>query len=117
MRSTVVLCAVLMMLATVRTDALDPVRMAVSPMHAPAPATLLVRVMIAPGDRNRLLEVAADAEGFYRSSEIELAGKSGPSVVTLEFRQVPAGEYELTAVVRDGSQHQLASTRCEATVF
>lgn len=104
------------MLATVRADALDALRMSVWPLHALAPATLLVRVTIQPGERNRVLEVTADSGQFYRSSQIEIDGTRGPSLVNLEFHTVPAGDYELTAVVRNGSRRELAGTRCQATV-
>ena len=116
-RPTILLAALALILTTVRADALDPVRIAVSPLHAMAPATLFVRVSVAPNDRNRTLEVVAESENYFRSSEMDLEGKDGPALVTLEFHQVPSGTYGLEAVVTDGGRRLLASSHCEVVVY
>jgi hypothetical protein len=56
------------------------------------------------------MEVVADSDGFYRSSAIQLDGDRAPKTTTFEFRSLPSGEYDVTAVVigADGQRRALA---------
>ena len=73
----------------------------VTPRTAFAPVNLLVSVTIEPSASNRALTVVADSDDFYRSSEIPLEGDRAPHVVTVEFRGVPGGNYEITGMLID----------------
>ncbi len=107
----------LLAIVAVRADGVEPVRIAVSPMRSFAPSTLVVRVIVEPSAHNRVLEVVADGPDFYRSSDTQLAGQEGPSVIHLQFRNVPGGDYAVAAIVRDGSGRPLASAQRDVTVF
>jgi hypothetical protein len=47
----------------------------VSPMVAPAPATLRIRVTVPPHAENRAVAIVADSDAFFRSSEVALQGE------------------------------------------
>jgi hypothetical protein len=81
----------------------DTLRMPVSPAVSRAPAVLTIRVDVEPSPENQTLQVTAESPTFYRSSEVELTGETTPLQI-LEYRNVPAGTYQVTAVVigRDG---------------
>ena len=65
-----------------------------------APATVIVNVAVEPGEQNYKLVIEADSERFFRSSEIELTGVSDKRIHTMQFKNLPEGEYELRAEVR-----------------
>jgi hypothetical protein len=102
-------CALAMMATTV-TSAKEPLAMRVSPAMAFAPADLMIRARVEPDADNRAMEVVAESGDFYRSSAIQLEGDRAPRTVTFEFRSLPPGEYEVTAVVigMDGQRRGLA---------
>ena len=82
----------------------------VSPAVSFAPTDLVIRTRVEPDANNRAMEVVADSDGFYRSSAIQLEGDRAPKTTTFEFRSLPPGEYEVTAVVigADGERRALA---------
>ena len=73
MKNMLLICG-LLALAAMPAGAGDQLKMAVSPAHSFASAVLRVRVSIEPSDANRSLEVIADGDQFYRSSEMQLEG-------------------------------------------
>jgi hypothetical protein len=79
---------------------------AVSPAHSFAPALLRVRVRVEPSVENRSLEVIADSDRFYRSSEFQLEGDRSPATINLELRSLPEGEYRVVGILRDGAGHE-----------
>jgi len=94
----------LLALGATGTRAEDPVRIAVSPAFAFAPAFLRIRVRVEPNAANRSLTITANSEGYYRSSFIALEGETSARTFFVEFKQVPAGEYQLSAVVGNGNR-------------
>jgi hypothetical protein len=76
------------------------------------PADLIIQTSIEPDARNRAVEIVADSDAFYRSSAIPLEGSRAPKTTTVTFHGVPAGEYELTAVLigEQGRTKALAHT-------
>ena len=100
--------ALLLALGATGTRAQDPVRIAASPTFAFAPALLRVRVHVEPNAANRTLTITADSDGYYRSSLIELEGDTSERTFFVEFKRVPAGQYQLSAVVRNGSGENVA---------
>ena len=100
--------ALLLALGVTGTRAQDPVRIAVSPAHAFAPAFLRIRVSVEPNAANRSLTIIANSEGYYRSSLIQLEGETSARTFFVELKQVPAGEYKLSAVVSNGNRKDVA---------
>ena len=75
---TTILTAVLLALGAiiaVRSPAKEIVEIRVRGHYYAAPATVPIVVAVEPGEQNRVLLVEADAEEYYRSSEIELDGE------------------------------------------
>ena len=63
---------------------------------------------VEPNTANRTLTITADSDGYYRSSLIELEGDTSEKTFFVEFKRVPAGQYQLSAVVRNGSGKDVA---------
>jgi hypothetical protein len=76
-----------------------------------APATLRLRVTVEPREDQRLLRVECVGEDFGRASELELRGDGGPRTSWVEWRDVPAGEYELRASVWTSTRLVASSRR------
>ena len=104
----VMMTVLLLALGATGPKAQEPVRIAASPTFAFAPALLRVRVRVEPNAANRTLTITADSDGYYRSSLIELEGDTSEKTFFVEFKRVPAGQYQLSAVVRNGSREDLA---------
>jgi hypothetical protein len=100
--------ALLLALGVTGTRAQDHVRIAVSPAQAFAPAFLRIRVSVEPNAANRTLTIIANSEDYYRSSLIDLQGETSARTFFVEFKQVPAGEYKLSAVVSKGNRENVA---------
>jgi hypothetical protein len=114
MRSLPWLLAIFVVSVTL-VSANDSVSVQVNPTVSVAPASLAIRVRVAPEANNRVLEIVVDSKDFYRSSRVELDGEHAPSVNTLKLVSVPAGNYEVTAAVvgTDGPPKGLARVRVE----
>ena len=64
-----------------------------------APGYLRSLIRVAPNAENRSMRVEIDSAGYYRSSEIQLDGASAPMSHFMDWKEVPAGKYELTVTV------------------
>ncbi len=71
----------------------------VSPLVAFAGADLRVVVRVLPEAGNRRLQLAVDAPVFYASTERQLDGVDGARAHTFNLQELPAGDYEITAVL------------------
>lgn len=89
----------------------------VTPRQAFAPVNLRVSVRIDPNNSNRALAIVADSEDFYRSSEIPLDGDRAPHVVTVDFPNVPGGDYQITGVLMDAAGQSRAVAHQVARVL
>src|SRR6266404_501571 len=100
----------LAVLTTTVVGANEPISMQVSPAMSFAPANLVIRTRLEPDANNRAMEVIAESGDFYRSSTIQLEGDRAPRTATFQFRSLPPGQYEVTAVVigTDGQPRALA---------
>lgn len=98
-----------------RAGALVAIR--VNPEVTYAPANLWVRAEVEARPENRRLEITAESAEFFRSSEVQLDGKYAPRVSFFQFHSLPAGDYIVTASVRDEHGGELASTESKATVM
>jgi hypothetical protein len=117
MKSRILLCGVSILL-TMPSGARSGERLAmrVSPSVAFAPADLIVRTMIESSEANRAIEIVAESEDFYRSSEIPLDGQRAPRTAQLAFRGLPGGVYTVRAVLKGTKEEQLAEMRQEINV-
>lgn len=92
-------------------DGGQPLMLQASPAIGPAPGFVRVRARIEPSADNRVLEIAAVSADFTRTSAIQLNGSRAPRVSVFDYGNLPAGDYEVTAVL-----HGSAGTRAAARV-
>jgi hypothetical protein len=80
------------------------------PAFSTEPANVLVQVDVERHADNRLLIMRADSGEFFSSSQRELKGEDGPRTSAFPCRELPAGNYEIEAVVfgRDGRRRSTA---------
>jgi hypothetical protein len=97
-------------------DAGECLTMRVSPRQALAPVNLRVSVQIEPSAENRVLMIVADSSEFYRSSQIPLEGDRAPKTFSIEYPNVPGGEYEVTSVLVNSRGRERATARQTARV-
>ena len=83
----------------------------VTPAVAMAPANLRVRATIEANRSNRAIEIIAESDDFYRSSEIPLDGDRAPRTTQLEFHGLPGGIYAVRAVLKGANGGVLALAR------
>jgi hypothetical protein len=95
----------------------ERVTMKVAPSVSFAPANLVVRTMVEADANNRAIEVVAESQDFYRSSQIELDGDRAPLTATIEFRNLPSGRYDVKATVIGTSGQPLGFVRREVSVL
>ena len=111
-----IVCSV-MLVCAVALDASEQVRVRVSPQNTMGPADVLVYVTLERSADNRLLRVSAESESFFRSSELSLEGEGSARISILRFRELPAGEYDVTADVIGADGHRRAVASCILRVF
>jgi hypothetical protein len=100
----------LLMLGALPSAATEAMRVRVSPEMTVEPAWVTVQVSIEPDRENRALDIAIDSESFFRSSRIDLEGDAAARTTTFQYRGLPAGDYEVRAVLigRDGRERGVA---------
>ena len=99
MTSRISLVGLLMMISMTGLGAAEPMIVTIYPAVSMAPANVRVQARIEANAANRAIEITADSQNFYRSSIIPLDGASAPRVNVFEFRGLPGGKYEVTAVL------------------
>lgn len=70
-----------------------------TPRFVSAPGYLRSLIRVVPNAENRLMRVEIDSAGYYRSSEIQLDGASAPMSHFMDWKEVPAGKYDLIVTV------------------
>lgn len=83
----------------------------VTPVMAREPAALRIQAVIEADDRNRSLEITARSIDYVRSSQIQLDGRDAQRVWDVEFRDVPHGNYEVTATLMGSEGKRAAVTK------
>jgi hypothetical protein len=63
------------------------------------PATVQITVAVEPDASNRSLRIEADGERMFRASQLTLEGASEKKMHSVEFKNLPAGNYILRAEV------------------
>jgi len=109
-------CAVAMV-TTTAAGANERLSMRVSPAMSFAPANLVIQTRLEPEADNRVMEVIAESDDFYRSTAIQLDGERAPRTTKFEFRSLPPGEYRVTAVVVGAAGQRRAVARSHANVM
>jgi len=105
------------LIATVVTlDGSQALSVRVTPAVTREPAALKIQAVVEADDRNRSLEVVAQSDGYIRSSQIQLDGRDAQRVWQIEFRDVPHGNYEVTATLM-GSEGRRATVSKVVTVL
>ena len=89
----------LISIGTLRVLAGDVVEIRLRGHYFSEPATVQITVAVEPDAANRVLRVEADGDRMYRSTEVTLSGETDKRLHTVEFKNLPAGEYELRAEV------------------
>jgi hypothetical protein len=102
--------------ATIPVNGGEPLRISVSPLQSFAPSTVNIRARVVPSDENRALQVVAESSNFYRSSQMTLEGAQAPAMIAFEFRGLPSGDYDISAILTDSSGHQRAIAEQRARV-
>ena len=110
------LAAGLLVLAASRPGAAPMLDVHVSPSYSAAPATVRIRVTVAPAADNRAVAIVADSEDFFRSSEVPLEGDRAPRTVFVEYRSLPAGTYQIRGVLVGSHGQQLAVAHRDVVV-
>ena len=106
-----------MLVTTLPMGAGERITVKVSPSVAFAPANLVVRTMIEASEENRAIEIIAESDDFYRSSQMELEGDKAPRTTMFEFRSLPPGTYEVRAVLLGAGGAQRAFARQQINVM
>ena len=92
-------------------DAGEPLTVRVSPAVAAEPAVLKVVAVVELDDRNRFLEITAQSDNYLRRSQIQIEGQDAPRVWDVEFRDVPRGQYQVTATLTGTGGRRAAVSR------
>jgi hypothetical protein len=114
-RFTLILSA-LVASATMSASGGEQLRIAVSPLQSFAPSNVNIRARVVPSAENRALQVIAESGDFYRSSQIPLEGELAPAMIVFEFRGLPSGDYDVSAILTDSSGHRRAVAQQRARV-
>ena len=75
------------------------IRLSVYPTVSQAPAVLRIQVYVTPEADNRLLQIVAESDEYFRSSSIALEGARASRFHGVEYRSVPPGVYTVLAVL------------------
>jgi hypothetical protein len=110
---TVVITATVGIIGTAALPAKDVVEIRMPARYYSEPATVRIMIAVEPNEANRRLRVEADGDSLFRSSELPLEGENGKRLHTVEFKNLPAGNYVVRAAVwssddvRGSAQHAL----------
>jgi hypothetical protein len=94
---------VAVLLLTLPMGATERVALRVTPNVAFAPATVSITTRIEPDRASRAMEVVVDSLDYYRSSFVQLDGEHAPRSNRFEFRDLPGGDYFVSATLIDAS--------------
>jgi hypothetical protein len=119
MKGRSALLGIVMLATAVPLGAGEPDRLTlkVTPCIAFAPANLTVRTTIVADPGNRAVEIVAESQTFYRSSQIDLEGEKAPRTYTFELRSLPPGAYEVRANVLGADGQPRATVRQQVNVY
>ena len=94
----------------------DSLKIQLNGRYYAEPASVDVLVAVEPSKDNRTLRVEADGVDFFRSSDLPLTGETERKYHTVMFRNIPAGDYIIRAVLLNGKR-ELATTQAQLMVM
>ena len=95
----------LFLVAVIRALAGEVVEIRLRGRYFSEPATVQITVAVEPDAANRVLRVEADGDRMYRATEVTLEGDTDKRLHSVEFKNLPAGAYELRAEVLNSNEH------------
>ena len=95
----VMLTAALLSATAMSGSAADVVEIHLYGHYYSEPATVRIVVAVEPDEANRLLRIEADGDRMFRATEVTLDGLAEKRMHNVEFKNLPAGLYELRAAV------------------
>jgi hypothetical protein len=107
----VILIAALFATGAIGGRAADLVEIRINGHYFSEPATIRLVVAVEPDKDNRTLRIEADGERLYRSTEFSLDGSLEKRLHNVEFKNLPAGAYELRAEVLSANQVRAMATQ------
>jgi len=108
--------AAAVVLSSASFEANDRLSIKVTPSVSFAPANLIVQTTVTADNANRSIEIVAESEQFYRSSEIQLDGDRAPHTTRFEFKSLPSGQYDVRAVLKGVGDKELATVQSHVNV-
>src|ERR1041384_466738 len=117
MKVRAALFGILTLTATMPLGAGERLALKVSPAVSFAPANLVVRATVPVDADNRAIEIVAESDDFYRSSEIQLEGDRAARTTMFEFRSLPPGTYEVRANLFGSNGRSRALIRQQVNVL
>jgi hypothetical protein len=63
-----------------------------------------------------MLQIIAESDDYYRSSEIQLDGDRAPRTTLVKFPGVPGGVYQVSAMLKGEGGEELAFAHYDVTV-
>lgn len=94
----------------IRGNAADRVGIQISGHYFSEPATVRLVVTVEPDQANRTLRIEADGDRLFRSTEVSLEGLSEKRLHAVEFKNLPAGAYEIRAEVLSATEVRAMAT-------
>jgi hypothetical protein len=98
-------------LALLSASAADEVRVEVVPDVSAEPAQITIRVEVRRDDDNRAIEVVTESTAYYRRSTQQLDGDDAAVAHVFRYRDVPAGDYVISARVLGAGGRAIAVAR------
>jgi len=117
MKVRTVLFGILLLAGWQSLGAGERLTLKVSPAVSFAPANLVVRTTILADADNRAVEIVAESDDFYRSSQVQLEGERAARTTTFEFRSLPPGTYEVRANLLGADGRSRAMSRQQVNVI
>ena len=77
----------------------EPLTLRVSPQVSLEPTVLALHLNVERDPDNRAMKVYIESGEYYRSSFVQLDGDAAPRAISTRFLSVPAGSYEVTAIL------------------
>src|SRR5262245_32487893 len=94
----VLLCACMTAIGSSLTGG-QLVTIRVTPAMARQPASVRIVATVEPDERNRTLAITFESAGYTTASEMQLDGANARRVWETQIRDVPHGDYNVTATV------------------
>ena len=103
--------AIVVLAGTMHLSADEAISITVRPAVATANGNAQLKVLVARNDMNRSLTWEVDGPNYFRSSTMELSGAAAPRTYFFVVRDLPAGEFEVRAIVVRNDSSQLMDRR------